>query len=156
MPSPREPAQTPVSEHRLIRVLEHFAQQGGEHAVFCHAGLMSSGDDPSKVVVVVNRFNAKERIPKEIMEEALGRPIQWSIPNDYLTVTRAVNQGTTVRLIDGKGPLAQNFDQLVTIHVLSRSNGNGDNGHRPSASSRSSGLRKKVGAWLRRRSHGTS
>ncbi len=79
--------------------------------------------DASKLVVVVNRHNARERLDHSAMEEALGRPIHWNIPNDYLTVVRAMNQGTAVRAIQPRGALAANFDRLVAAHVLSQTNG---------------------------------
>ena len=108
--------------------------------------------DASKIILVVNRYNAKERIPKDTMEEALGRPIDWMIPNDYLAVTRAVNQGTAVRMIEGKGLLAENFDQFAATHLLNRVNGNG---HHARTGLRSRGM-GMVNRLFGRRRNGTS
>ena len=79
--------------------------------------------DSSKVVVVVNRHNARARVDRASIEEALGRPIQWSVPNDYLTVVRAMDRGTAVRAIQPRGALAVSFDRLVATHVLPPMNG---------------------------------
>lgn len=76
--------------------------------------------DPAKVVLVVNRHNAKEPLSRKALEEALGRPVQWTIPNDYLAVVRAINQGTALRLVQPKGALSINIDRLATMHVLGR------------------------------------
>ncbi len=95
--------------------------------------------DPSKVVVVVNRFNAKEKLTQREMEEALGRPVQAQIPNDYATVMQAINLGTVARLVQPKGTLATAFDQLVSTQVLMRTNG-------APAASRPWWLSRRVGA----------
>ena len=79
--------------------------------------------DPSKVVLIVNRHDAQEKLARDSMEEALGRPVQWSIPNDYVTVMRSINQGTSLHMIQPKGRLVTNFDQLVSMHILDQVNG---------------------------------
>ncbi len=79
--------------------------------------------DPSKVVLIVNRHDAQEKLARDSMEEALGRPVQWSIPNDYVTVMRSINQGTALQMIQPKGRLVTNFDQLVSMHILDQVNG---------------------------------
>jgi pilus assembly protein CpaE len=79
--------------------------------------------DSSKLVLIVNRHDAQEKLARESMEEAMGRPVQWSIPNDYVTVVRSINQGTALRAIQPKGRLVANFDQLVCAHILDQANG---------------------------------
>ncbi len=79
--------------------------------------------DASKLVIVVNRHDAQEKLSRDAIEGALGRQVHWTIPNDYATVVRATNQGTAIRMIQAKGRLAANFDQLVAAHVMGRSTG---------------------------------
>ncbi len=79
--------------------------------------------DPSKLVLIVNRHDAQEKLARESMEEVIGRPVQWSIPNDYVAVVRSINQGTALRAIQPKGRLVANFDQLVATHILDQVNG---------------------------------
>lgn len=74
--------------------------------------------DPGKVVLVLNRHDAQGKLDSATIEEALGRPVQWSIPNDYETTVKAINQGATVRAVQPGGKLASNIDQLVARHVL--------------------------------------
>ena len=77
--------------------------------------------DPAKMVLVVNRHNAREPLSRKVLEEGLGRPVQWAIPNDYPAAVRAINQGTALRLMQPKGALSTNIDRLATLHVLGRS-----------------------------------
>lgn len=74
--------------------------------------------DPSKLIVTVNRADAQDPLGRETMEEALGRPIQWNIPNDYATVVKAVNHGTALRLLKSGRRLADNIDRFVKTHLL--------------------------------------
>lgn len=76
--------------------------------------------DPAKMVLVVNRHNAREPLSRRALEEGLGRPVQWAIPNDYSAATRAINQGTALRLMQPRGRLSVNIDRLATLHVLGR------------------------------------
>ncbi len=107
--------------------------------------------DSSKVVIVVNRHDAKEPLSRRTIEEALGRPIHWTIPNDYLAAVRAINQGTTLRAIQPRGLLASNLEKLAATHVPAHAGGRPMPGRSP--------LPIKVGrvrTLLRRFSHGTS
>jgi pilus assembly protein CpaE len=75
--------------------------------------------DPGKYVIVLNRATANERLGRETIDTALGRAVQWSIPNDYQAVVQAVNGGTTVRLTSSGKKLAKNIEEFVDacLHV---------------------------------------
>lgn len=111
------------------------------------------GYDSSKLVLILNRHDAEGNLDQEAIEEALGRKIQWSIPNDYKAVVQATNQGTAIRTIDPKGPVASNIDRLVATHILGR--------NRPVIHAHSSptlisrGLTEMRHLWEKRPSHGT-
>ena len=72
--------------------------------------------DPAKIVLTVNRADAHGRMQQDTMETALGRPIQWSVPNDYAAVVQAVSQGTVIRSSVRGKRLAENLDLLVETH----------------------------------------
>lgn len=72
--------------------------------------------EPSKTLLAVNRADAQGRMQQDTMETALGRPIQWSVPNDYQAVVQAVNQGTVIRPQPRGKRLAENLDLLVESH----------------------------------------
>jgi pilus assembly protein CpaE len=71
--------------------------------------------DPGKYIIVLNRGTAHERLGRETIDTALGRAVQWSIPNDYQAVVQAVNGGTTVRLTSNGKKLAKNIDEFVSV-----------------------------------------
>jgi Flp pilus assembly CpaE family ATPase len=104
--------------------------------------------EPSKIVVVVNRHDAKEPLTRQTIEEALGRSVQWSIPNDYMTVVRAINQGTALRSVQPKGALSSNIEKLATT-ILERPGSSAGKHARHGAG-------RGVRALLRRFSHGTT
>lgn len=53
------------------------------------------------VEVILNRFNSREvELDEESATKALSRPVDWKIPNDYLTVRGAQNLGTPLVLRD--------------------------------------------------------
>ncbi|MBI3616340.1 MAG: hypothetical protein HY211_07485 [Candidatus Omnitrophica bacterium] len=74
--------------------------------------------DPAKLILVLNRGDASGRVDLSTIEETLGRPMQWSIPNDYETTVKAINQATTVQAIKPLGKLADNIEQMVAKHIL--------------------------------------
>jgi pilus assembly protein CpaE len=76
------------------------------------------GYDSSKLLMIANRHDAKEKVDGQAMEEALGRAINWSLPNDYVTVTRAINQGTALHAVQPKAKITLSYDQLVREHIL--------------------------------------
>jgi Flp pilus assembly CpaE family ATPase len=76
--------------------------------------------DPAKTLLVVNRHDAKDPLSQQMIEEALGRSVQWAIPNDYATVVRAINQGTPLRLVHPNSRVTTTLDRLVTTHLLER------------------------------------
>ena len=69
--------------------------------------------DPAKSMIVLNRSTSHERLGQQMVEAALGRPVQWSIPNDYRAVVEAVNGATTVRQGVRGQRLASNFEGFV-------------------------------------------
>ena len=53
------------------------------------------------VEVIVNRFNAKEvEIDENSTTKALGRPVDWKIPNDFHSVRTAENTGVPLAMKD--------------------------------------------------------
>ena len=80
--------------------------------------------ETSKLILVANRYDAYGRLEKRVLEEALGRQIQWDIPNHYEAAVQATNQGKPIRVINPQGPFATQLDALVAKHLLGHS-GNG-------------------------------
>ena len=53
------------------------------------------------VEVVINRFNSREmEIDEDSATKALGRPVDWRIPNDFLSVRTAENTGVPLAMKD--------------------------------------------------------
>ena len=107
--------------------------------------------DSAKVSVIVNRHDAEESLRRDAIEDALGCRIHWSIPNDYSTVSQAINKGTAVRMIQPVGTLAANIDQLVATHLLGRASVAPADRPRPSR-----WRLLNPGALIRRRHHGAA
>jgi pilus assembly protein CpaE len=58
-------------------------------------------DRSPRMEVVLNRFNAREiEIDENSATKALGRPVDWKIPNDFLSVRTAENTGVPLAMKD--------------------------------------------------------
>ena len=76
------------------------------------------GYDTAKIISVLNRHDAQGKVDPADIEETLGRPIHWSIPNDYETAVRTIHKASTFHAVQPQGKLAVNIDQLVAKHIL--------------------------------------
>lgn len=62
---------------------------------------MAGRDRNPHVEVIVNRFNGKEfEIGENSTTKALGRPVDWKIPNDFPSVRTAENTGVPLAMKD--------------------------------------------------------
>ena len=109
--------------------------------------------DLSKTLLVVNRHDALGKLDSSLIEEVLGRQVCSSIPNDYEATVQAINQGTTVRMLQPQGKLVHHLDRLVTAYLLNY----GGPAAATSANSHSSHAQKSAKTpWLRRLIHGVA
>jgi pilus assembly protein CpaE len=51
------------------------------------------GFPSDKIKLIANRYRAKDEIKMDDMQKVLGRPIFFSIPNDYESVVNSINRG---------------------------------------------------------------
>jgi pilus assembly protein CpaE len=66
------------------------------------------------VEIIVNRFNGKEfAIDQNSTTKALGRPVDWKIPNDSPSVRTAENTGVPLAMKDS--PISRVVDQMAVI-----------------------------------------
>ncbi|HYL38400.1 MAG TPA: AAA family ATPase [Bryobacteraceae bacterium] len=66
-----------------------------------------------RLEVILNRFNSREaEIDEASAAKALGRPVDWKIPNDFPAVRTAENTGIPVALKDS--PISQVLRQMAT------------------------------------------
>jgi pilus assembly protein CpaE len=70
--------------------------------------------DQEKVRLVVNRYLPQKDIGVEQLEEALHYPVYWRIPNDYASMSDAINAGMPVAEIDPEADVTKSFDQLAS------------------------------------------
>lgn len=70
--------------------------------------------DQEKVRLVVNRYMPQKDIGVEQLEEALHYPVYWRIPNDYASMSDAINAGMPVAEIDPEADVTKSFDQLAS------------------------------------------
>lgn len=75
------------------------------------------GCPSEKVKLVVNRYYRKAEgdLSLKEAEEALGHPVFFSIPNDYLAAISSINQGVPLGDLVPKTPIVQAFDELARL-----------------------------------------
>ena len=66
-----------------------------------------------QVRVVVNRYSKHDGISLKEAEEGIGRPISWTIPNDYSATMSAINQGKLLRDIAPRAEITRNIYELA-------------------------------------------
>ncbi len=66
-----------------------------------------------KLRIVVNRHLGESELTVEDMENALGLPVYWRIPNDYKTTLAAINQGKTLLEAAPKAPVTRAIADLA-------------------------------------------
>jgi len=71
-----------------------------------------SGDDCPKLQIVINRYQSRFLgLTDEHLNQALTRPIQWKIPNDFKAVSTMQSTGTA--LVDHDTPIAAVLRQMA-------------------------------------------
>jgi pilus assembly protein CpaE len=70
-----------------------------------------------RVRLVVNRYyqKAEGTLSLKEAEKALAHPIFYTIPNNYMAVISAINQGMPLRALDPDAPIVKAFDQLAGL-----------------------------------------
>jgi pilus assembly protein CpaE len=71
-----------------------------------------------KIKIVVNRYQKNSSVPPEKMEQELGRKILFKIPNDYQTVTEAINQGKTICEVGSGRGICKAFRELAAFLLV--------------------------------------
>lgn len=71
------------------------------------------GYDSTKTCVVLNRFQYGEVFTLKNIKESLGREVYASLPNDFRTVSAALNKGISVGEEDPQSKLARSFNDLA-------------------------------------------
>ncbi len=71
-----------------------------------------------KVRIVLNRYQKYFSIPLEKMEKELNKTIFWKIPNDFQTVTEAINQGKTLCEVGSGRGICKAFRELATLLLV--------------------------------------
>jgi len=73
---------------------------------------MADRDRNPHVEVIINRFHGKESgIDENNTTKALGRPVDWNIPNDYSSVRTAENTGVPLAMKDS--PISRIMNKMA-------------------------------------------
>lgn len=80
--------------------------------------LLKSLDDlgypvKKKIKIVINRHLKNSEISLKDAEDAIGKKIFWTVPNDYKTTLSAINQGKVLSQIAAKAAITQNLRDLA-------------------------------------------
>jgi len=69
--------------------------------------------DTEKVKLIINRHSADDQISVKDVEDALDRPVYWTIPNSYFTVVSSINKGMPISKIAPGSPIDECFTELA-------------------------------------------
>ena len=68
-----------------------------------------------KIKIIVNRYMENDEIKAEDVEEVLGHPVYFKIPNNYFTIINAINKGLPVCEINPHSNIAKSFRELAAL-----------------------------------------
>jgi pilus assembly protein CpaE len=71
------------------------------------------GYEPTRIALVVNRFQKGSTITREVIEETVGLPVSATLANDFHAVTRAVNRGVLLWDASPGSALTKDVDALA-------------------------------------------
>lgn len=75
------------------------------------------GYGPSKVRLLVNRYDPRGEISLAAVEKALELKVFYTVPNSFRTASSSVNQGIPVLKLAKRDPLARSLGQLAANFV---------------------------------------
>ncbi len=73
------------------------------------------GYTKDKIKIIVNRYMENEEIKVEDVEDVLGHPVYFKIPNNYFTIINAINKGLPVCEINPHSNIAKSFKELAAL-----------------------------------------
>ena len=85
-------------------------------------------DYPSgKVRLIVNRHQRKTRVGLEGIQQTVGTDVYWKIPNDFKTMSAAIDSGIPAVLQSSRSKVARSFEELATaLQEIWEPNGSGE------------------------------
>ena len=73
------------------------------------------GYTKDKIKIIVNRYMENGEIKVEDVEEVLGHPVYFKIPNNYFTIINSINKGLPVCEINPHSNIAKSFRELAAL-----------------------------------------
>ncbi len=73
------------------------------------------GYTKDKIKIIVNRYMENDEIKVEDVEDVLGHPVYFKMPNNYFTIINAINKGLPVCEINPHSNIAKSFKELAAL-----------------------------------------
>ena len=73
------------------------------------------GYTKDKIKIIINRYMENDEIKVEDVEEVLGHPVYFKIPNNYFTIINSINKGLPVCEINPHSNIAKSFKELAAL-----------------------------------------
>ncbi len=86
------------------------------------------GYSQEKVKLIVNRFQESKDFSLDEVTQSLSYPIYWKIPNEYVTVNKAINMGQPIPEVSAKSQITRSYLDLAA--TLFEFEGDGKAGRR--------------------------
>ena len=71
--------------------------------------------DPKKLKIILNRFSPSIDIPLIKIEDAIQMTIDFKIANDYSAVSKSVNIGKPIGLLDSRNIICSNLREIANV-----------------------------------------
>ena len=73
------------------------------------------GYDDRKIKLVVNRFHRNSKITGEVISEAVGLPVAFTLANDFASAIEAINRGLMLDNVAPRSTLTRDIEALVPL-----------------------------------------
>jgi pilus assembly protein CpaE len=73
------------------------------------------GYEDAKLVLVVNRYQPRSNVTREVIAETVGLPITATVANEFALLSKAVGRGATVAEVGPRAPITRDVNALAAL-----------------------------------------
>ncbi|WP_242333421.1 MULTISPECIES: AAA family ATPase [unclassified Anaeromyxobacter] len=73
------------------------------------------GYDDSKLLLVVNRYQARSNVTREVVADTVRLPVTATVTNDFALLAKAVGRGATLAEVGARAPITRDVEALAAL-----------------------------------------
>ncbi|WP_243337471.1 AAA family ATPase [Anaeromyxobacter soli] len=73
------------------------------------------GYDDAKLLLVVNRYQARSNVTREVIADTVGLPVTATVANDFALLAKAVGRGATLAEVGPRAPITRDVAAIAAL-----------------------------------------